>query len=497
MTQPIQAVQIYYEHPFGAEREVLREFFSFVGCLVKTTMMPVETILEKHKSLVNPGSERITHLFLTDRLPEGIVLSKNEIWCSFRILKRELAINGKEILHNADQKISAEQFEKTTLDVIIRRIWKDDEAATQSLLHINASFWQLDLFEFLQIKSTFQALKMGELMALPMRGHYYLPEAVYLNKMADTFINMAKQCSVGPSSIYAVYAYVNAQRHLRELLASLETHALLRTKLYAAVEPVQKLLSGLNKIYRIEPNFVSMYCLAAALCEGQAQFALDARPPDFYSDKYKIMMDVMKVEDNTRKTKKGSLRNPKAVKEREIYNLFTRFGKFPLEKANPSVDITINEPTGLPTKEDHRFEWYYNNFTRVLNEHNKKIPLYKKNHEGYATVFFVFDESTAYAQFPTEQDYTKYIDMQIGQKVENTIIHFAHYDEKFQNVIKSIDADYIIWYAPYKIFCGYTENGKLANQPLPQTVIIDVKALKQGNITCDHYVESLMVSAEG
>ena len=45
MTQPIQAVQIYYEHPFGAEREVLREFFSFVGCLVKTTMMPVETIV--------------------------------------------------------------------------------------------------------------------------------------------------------------------------------------------------------------------------------------------------------------------------------------------------------------------------------------------------------------------------------------------------------------------------------------------------------------------
>lgn len=39
MAQPIQAVQIYFEHPFGAEREVLREFFSFVGCLVKTTMI--------------------------------------------------------------------------------------------------------------------------------------------------------------------------------------------------------------------------------------------------------------------------------------------------------------------------------------------------------------------------------------------------------------------------------------------------------------------------
>lgn len=278
MAQPIQAVQIYYEHPFGAEREVLREFFSFVGCLVKTTMMPVETMLEKHKSLVDSGSERITHLFLTDRQPESIVLSKNEMWCSFRISKRELTINRKAILRNEDQKISTEQFEKAALDVIIRRIWKDEEAETQSLLYINAAFWQFDLFEFLQIKSTFQALKMGELMALPMRGHYYLPEDVYLNKMEDAFVNMAKQCSVGPSSIYAVYAYVNAQRHLRELLALLEVHAPLRIKLYAAVEPVQELLSELNKIYRVDPDFVSMYCLAATLCEGQAQFALDARP---------------------------------------------------------------------------------------------------------------------------------------------------------------------------------------------------------------------------
>lgn len=278
MTQPIQAVQICYEHPFGAEREVLREFFSFVGCLVKATIMPVETMLEKHKSLVNPESERITHLFLTDRPPEGIALSKNEMWCSFRILKRELMINGKTILRNADQQGSAKQFEKAALDMIIRRIWKDDEAATQSLLHINASFWQLDLFAFLQIKSTFQVLKMGELMALPMRGHYYLPEAAYLNKMADAFINMAKQRSTGPDNIYAVYAYVNAQRLLRELLVLLEARAPLRIKLYAAVKPVQGLLSELNKIYRVDPDFVSMYCLAAALCEGQAQFALDARP---------------------------------------------------------------------------------------------------------------------------------------------------------------------------------------------------------------------------
>lgn len=32
--------------------------------------------------------------------------------------------------------------------------------------------------------------------------------------------------------------------------------------------------------------------------------AHDAPPPDFYSNKYGLMMDVMKIDDNTRKTKK-------------------------------------------------------------------------------------------------------------------------------------------------------------------------------------------------
>lgn len=29
MAQPIQAVQVYYEHPFGAEREVLKTLFLY------------------------------------------------------------------------------------------------------------------------------------------------------------------------------------------------------------------------------------------------------------------------------------------------------------------------------------------------------------------------------------------------------------------------------------------------------------------------------------
>ena len=66
MAQPIQAVQIYYEHPFGAEREVLREFFSFVGCLVKTTIQ----ILSKQIG-------KIYLMASTDSMPSLFLLALN------------------------------------------------------------------------------------------------------------------------------------------------------------------------------------------------------------------------------------------------------------------------------------------------------------------------------------------------------------------------------------------------------------------------------------
>lgn len=36
MAQPIQAVQVYYEHPFGAEREVLKTLFLYALYTKKT-----------------------------------------------------------------------------------------------------------------------------------------------------------------------------------------------------------------------------------------------------------------------------------------------------------------------------------------------------------------------------------------------------------------------------------------------------------------------------
>lgn len=189
--------------------------------------------------------------------------------------EQKLIINGADAIQG---RSSVMRFEKEALDDIIFHIWREDAMAVASLQHINEAFWQHDMFAHLQIKSIFQVLKMGELKTLSPKNDYKLPEGRYLNEMADSFIGLEKQSRTGPQSIYSVYAYVNAQRHLRELVAALETYSPLRIRLLSKLEPVEKLLSELNKIYRIDPDFVPMYSLAATLCDGQPQFALDARP---------------------------------------------------------------------------------------------------------------------------------------------------------------------------------------------------------------------------
>ena len=62
----------------------------------------------------------------------------------------------------------------------------------------------------------------------------------------------------------------------------------------------------------------------------------------------------------------------------------------------PNTNFIVNAITDLPTEKDHNYSWYKESFERVLNEHNKKVELYKKNHPGYKIIFFVFDESTLY-----------------------------------------------------------------------------------------------------
>lgn len=171
--------------------------------------------------------------------------------------------------------------------------------------------------------------------------------------------------------------------------------------------------------------------------------AKDAPPPDFYSTHEKLMMEVMRVDDHGFK-RKGKIVNPTLAREHEIERELRESGALGLFP--DSVMLMINEDSGLPTTEDHNYQYYFENFKRTIEHHKSKINKYRDNHPGYKTVFFVHDESTAYAV-------VKKVPNKIQQGgIVRGMPHFWFFDRRFIDIFKDTSIDYLIWMAPYKLF---------------------------------------------
>ena len=61
------------------------------------------------------------------------------------------------------------------------------------------------------------------------------------------------------------------------------------------------------------------------------------------------------------------------------------------EKGN----LFITPDSCLMVCEDHNYDFYVDNFNRVVGKHIKKLKN-KKNHPGFKIIFFVYDESSSY-----------------------------------------------------------------------------------------------------
>lgn len=139
--KPIMAIKIFYEPEAAAEKEIVKEFFRYVGCLVMDTPMTVAEMLnnyEKHEKFSSSGKAQTAYLFLNDNiqkesnnfsireneslsrgeepsngethLRENVLHSKkaecldandtsstkNKFWVTFNIKQKKLIVNGKE-----------------------------------------------------------------------------------------------------------------------------------------------------------------------------------------------------------------------------------------------------------------------------------------------------------------------------------------------------------------------------------------------------------------
>jgi hypothetical protein len=208
-----------------------------------------------------------------------------------------------------------------------------------------------------------------------------------------------------------------------------------------------------------------------------------APPPDFFCDEMRLMMEVMRVDDHSFENKNGKIVNPALSHESEMHKELQDSG---ILEVFPNVtNVISNGLTELPTKEDHNYGFYKKNFKRVISGHGGKLATYNANHPTFKLMFFVLDESSAYLQSDSEDIANG--EILAGSQIEGHL-HSFWADSYFVQIIRQSSADYVIWYAPYKLI--NTDDGMLS---LPKACVYDVKALDMKTI---EYNENLMVSSE-
>lgn len=204
-------------------------------------------------------------------------------------------------------------------------------------------------------------------------------------------------------------------------------------------------------------------------------------PPDFYNDKLKLMMDVMRIDDHAYVNDKGRVINRHNERESKLLKeLISKNQMF--KKVAENGNLFITPDSGLMGEQDHNYNFYVNNFIRVVEKHINKIQKYKQNHPGYKIIFFVFDESSPYVKCFDEKR-----SRNIGERVFAQP-HLWWFDNNMLKVIKDSDIDYLIWMCPYKHFKAEVE------LDFPKVIIYDVKKWDYNN--CIDYENKDMQSLE-
>ena len=208
-------------------------------------------------------------------------------------------------------------------------------------------------------------------------------------------------------------------------------------------------------------------------------------PPDFHNERFRIMMEVMRVDDcvNT-------------IDDQHVVNSFERSNRFMKDHWGNSYKTELNGSLyfvpDTRNSNEFNFQGYLQNFERVIMKHAVKIEKYRRNYPRCkTTVFFVSDESNNYVQVSHKEDLTR--EDEQNAVLESFIPHYSYRDEKFLEIIKNCRADFVIWMFHYK---SLTVDGKRLSHPL--VCIFDVKHIRKhirkAGFSYDH---SLMFKVKG
>ncbi len=157
------------------------------------------------------------------------------------------------------------------------------------------------------------------------------------------------------------------------------------------------------------------------------------------------MMDVMRIDDHAYIDEKGRIINRHNERESQIINELININEIFKEVAEKG-NLLIVPDSGLRENDDHNYDFYINNFRRVVEKHITKITRYKQNHPGFKIIFFIFDESSPYVEcFDNKRP------AYVGERFYASP-HIWWLDKNMLQVVQNSEIDYLIWMCPYKHF---------------------------------------------
>lgn len=189
----------------------------------------------------------------------------------------------------------------------------------------------------------------------------------------------------------------------------------------------------------------------------------DALPPDFYSDEFSCMFDVMRINDS--EIKKSY--NPVKIRERQIEKEIKESGILDAIGSNSTIFINADGDDS-----EHTLENYIKNSNRVMSEHIKKIGIWKSEHPNIKYKgLLIFDETESYFEgYVQHIDADRYAFAWAADKP--LVLHKPWMDATFVKKAYDSDLDFIIWFCPYK------SHGTLWEQThynYPDLVILDTR----------------------
>ena len=183
-------------------------------------------------------------------------------------------------------------------------------------------------------------------------------------------------------------------------------------------------------------------------------------PPDYYSNIYKIMFDVMRVND----TEVRKNYNPVMIRQRNMENCLKKENLLP----DGVKTIYISESQDVS---EHSYVKYKRNVQRVMRNHIEKIPIWAHKNENYKKGLLVFDET----EICFEGKVVHVMDDQFAfrwNKNKPLIVHEPWNDINFIGQAYESELDFIIWFCPYKPYGKVLLESKVW---FPSIVFIDVR----------------------